>query len=111
MAAMTITIDTTNAITRFITGPATATIILPVLTEKRRVRFAGLYCTGRPQASSGTEEIAMIIGIKMVPMGSIWCCGAKVRRPCKRGVGSPKRFAIQAWPNSWTAMLRMKAIR
>ena len=35
-------------------------------------------------------------GRAIVPMGSMWASGDKVRRPCARGRPSPNRFAIQA---------------
>lgn len=39
-------------------------------------------------------------GRAIVPMGSIWEMGFRVKRPWDLAVGSPRRSAASAWANS-----------
>src|SRR4029079_18902739 len=43
-----------------------------------------------------------VIARRMPPNGSKWTIGFSERRPMKRAVLSPNRYAASAWENSWT---------
>ena len=76
-----------SAITRFESGPATATMTSPL---RRLRRFAGLTGVGLAQPKrnppSSTEMIVII-----PPTLSKWTIGLSVRRPKSFAVESPRR--------------------
>ncbi len=75
---------------RFEAGPASE-----ISAESRLGfwRLKGSNCTGRPHPNRIKRSIS-------VPSGSRWASGFRVRRPCRRGVGSPSWVAVNAWANS-----------
>src|ERR1700722_6242190 len=102
----------TKAISRFMNGPAKATSIS---SRRRTPKLLGVTCTGFPQPHSdmvlppNALNTTSPSGSRMVPTRSMCAMGSMVRRPCIRGVSSPRRTAIQAWANSCKATKAMNA--
>ena len=76
----------------FVLTPATE-------TQKRPGRYlrnrTGLIGTGLAQPKSANPLIMPMIGKTIVPSGSMWGMGFKVKRPCSSAVLSTQYFAIQ----------------
>src|SRR5258708_30887761 len=82
----------------FIEGPATAT---RVMSQRGFLKFSAVTGTGLAQPIKGSPgKKIMRSGKRIVPMGWTWARGSIVNRPSILAVGSPKRFAAQACPNS-----------
>ncbi len=91
---------TMAAITRFDNGPAAATHASPRRPPWRFMGFTGVGFA-YPKKNVPCVRMAEITSIRP-PTGSKWTLGFSVRRPCQRAVESPRRYAANAWQNSWT---------
>ena len=87
----------TRAIDKFEAGPAKAMRNSPVLLF---FKLYGLYGTGFAQPKVKPAKY-VISGTTIVPIGSMCFNGFRVRRPCRRAVGSPRRLAMRPWDTSW----------
>ena len=86
-----------NAIIKFITGPATATIASAFEREYFPSKFLGFICTGFPHPNPSNAK-------HTIPIGSIWLIGFRFNLPCSLGVSSPNFVATQACANSWNVI-------
>src|ERR1700740_2521370 len=95
------------AIRKLLTGPATAVRISLVTAF---LKFLGSTGVGFAQPITGKPVNSAISGITIVPTGSMCLMGLREIRPSMRAVGSPQRFAVQAWADSCTLIANRNAI-
>ena len=88
-----------NAIITFDVGPERATNSSSV---RRSLKAAILIGTGLAQPKP-------MRNMARAPTASICAIGFNVKRPARRGVGSPSQVAIRAWAYSCPAMAKMSA--
>jgi hypothetical protein len=83
----------------FITGPAAAEMAISLLGF---LKFIGFIGTGfaYPKTNCPLVKIISIMGISIVPIGSIWAIGFNVSLPIILAVGSPNLFATKPWESS-----------
>lgn len=77
---------------KLLRGPAREVIIISRLGWRK---LKGSMGTGLAQPIVGIPVKALNKGRRMVPIGSAWANGFKVKRPNDLGVGSPSLSAIK----------------
>jgi hypothetical protein len=83
----------------FMAGPAIATSTMSRRGLFRRSNETG---TGLAQPNmNGDPDTRRKAGSAMVPIGSMWASGLRVRRPITEAVSSPSRFATAPCAHSW----------
>ena len=92
---------------KLLIGPTTA---VKMSSRTGCLKFRGSTGVGLAQPSIGMCASSAIKGSKMVPNKSTCLMGLSVIRPNMRAVGSPQRFAIQAWEDSCTLIANRNTI-